>query len=608
MNSPKLRTILFFPRRILWFVLALLVMVAIIFAVWRLGIGDLTQWLGQGTTPEQVEILRRRLGLDEPVWRQYTLYLGRTLRGDFGSSARAGRPVVEEMRQRLPSTLRLLGLSALIGIVLSLLIILLGVLVLWVRAKVPALGAILQRLGQIGVTIGMALPVFLLGLFLLHRFALELAWFPPGGWADLGSERSFDLKHAILPVLTLTTLPSCLVARSVLGEIARYWSSPPGSRAASLIHATLSFFRNGLSQIVGMLGGAVLVESVYMLPGIGRLFVGAIHGRDFFMIHGLIYLFLVLALIVRALAGLVQGADTFVLLKLREVEPEVAAQAHVERPRYAKVSGWFWLAFCLFLVIGPLAQGIGGYLAGGDRVLMLNLGDTNLPPGSESADGDTYAWGTDHMGRDVRSRVLYALGLNLGSSLLLALVVLIPALLGGVLTGYLVERGLIWTDLLDDLLMFPADVLTSLPGLVLLVFVLSVAGPGLRNSLIWLGLVFLLPRCVRVVRNSWIDASPERSIWHRLGGIILGTLVLGTGLAFLTQLALGFLGLGARPPSPDFGLMFAEGQQYLRMAPHIVLRPGWVLLTATLGWFLLADTLLSKFGIRRREAWLELNR
>lgn len=609
MNTPKLRAVLFFPRRIVWLILTFLVMMTVIFAFWRVAVSDPAQMFGPRVSAEQVEILRRRLDLDQPIWKQYILYLGRMVRGDLGLSMRTRRPVVEEMLDRLPSTLRLLGLSIPTGMTLSLLIILIGVLALRVRARVPILGAILQRLGQMGVTVGVAMPVFLLGLFLLYFFALKLDWFPTYGWADLRSGRSFDLNHAVLPVLTLVILPACLVARSVLGEIAHFWSNPPGSRGALLIHAVLSFFRYGLIQTIGMLGGALLVESVFTLPGIGRLFVEAIYMRDFFVMHGLVYLFLILALILRALADLVQGIDAFVLLKLKAVEPEAAVRTPVERPPYAKALGWVWIAFCLLLVIVPFARGMGGYLTGGDRVLRLDLADRLLPPGSESADGFTYRWGTDALGRDVRGRALYALGLDLGSSLLVALAVLLPALLGGLLTGYLAEKsGSVWVDLLDDLLMFPVDVLISLPGLILLVFILAVTGLGLRNLLVWLGPVFLLPRCVRMVRYWWIAASPEKNVWLRLVGVVLGILVLGTGLAVVTQPVLGFLGLGVQPPTPGLGSMLAEGLKYMQTALYIVLRPGWTLLSAALGWFLLADTLLSKFGIRKRDAWLELNR
>jgi ABC-type antimicrobial peptide transport system permease subunit len=139
-------------------------------------------------------------------------------------------------------------------------------------------------------------------------------------------------------------------------------------------------------------------------------------------------------------------------------------------------------------------------------------------------------------------------------------------------------------------------------------FILAIMGPGLGNLLIWLTLAFLLPRSVRMVRNWWIAVLPERAVWLRLAGIALGVLVLGTGLAVITQPALGFLGLGVVPPQPDIGGMLSEGRQYITAASPVVLRSGQALFFAAFGWFILADTLFSKFGIHKREAWLELNR
>ena len=111
-----------------------------------------------------------------------------------------------------------------------------------------------------------------------------------------------------------------------------------------------------------------------------------------------------------------------------------------------------------------------------------------------------------------------------------------------------------------------------------------------------------------MVRNCWVAASPKKALWLRLLGIALGVLVLGTGLAVVTQPVAGFLGLGAQPPRPDLGAMLSEGLRYMVVAPYAVLRPAQALLFAAFGWFLLADTLLSRFGIYKREAWLELNR
>ncbi len=156
-------------------------------------------------------------------------------------------------------------------------------------------------------------------------------------------------------------------------------------------------------------------------------------------------------------------------------------------------------------------------------------------------------------------------------------------------------------------MLFPAEALSALPGLVLLVVILSVVGPD-SNPLPWLALAFLLPRGVRLARGWWLDARLEGIAWRRLAAMALGLLVLGTGWAIITQANLGFLGVGVQPPRPDLGAMVREGLQRLPTAPYLALRPGWALVGAALGWFLLADTLFSRFGVLRREGWLELNR
>ena len=604
MDTVRVRALLFFPRRVVWLVLTFLAATSFLFIVTRGAATD----PAQGLRVEQREALRQQLGLDQPVWKQYTRYLGGLLRGDIGLSLRSGRPVIEEIGDRLPSTLRLLALSTPVSMGLSLLILFMGGIILRVRTASPIAGAPLQRLGQMGVTAGLAMPVFLLGLLVVTLFTLELKWFPAHGWADVSSGRSFESGHAVLPVLTLATLPACLVARSVLGEVAHYRTRSPRNHGPLSAHASLLFLGHGLIQAIGMLGGVLFVEVIFALPGIGRLLVTAILARDLAPVLGLANVFLVLALLLRALADLVQGIDGFVLLRLEGRDVDVPAQTPADRRSSARYLAWAWIAFCVLLVVIPFAQGVVGFLGGREDALAMNVAERNLPPGSVSANGTTYAWGTDALGRDVRSRVRSAQGLGLGSSFLLALAVLIPALLGGLLVGFLAERRAIWADLLGDLLMFPVEVLTAMPGLVLMAFLLSVLAPGLESLLVSLSLVFLLPRCVRMVRGWWLVGPWHGSRWFQLVGIVLGTLVLATGLAVVTQWAMGFLGLGVAPPQAGLGVMLAEALQYARAAPHLISRPGVAALSAAFGWFLLADTLLSRFGILKRGAWLELNR
>jgi peptide/nickel transport system permease protein len=597
MENPHLRAALYFPRRMVWGVLTLLIVPTLIFGI--------LQYAMSGETPYPPQVVER-LGLDRPMWERYTEYLGGLLRGDLGQSMMTQRPVTVMIGERLPATLTLVRLALFVTVLFSVFIIVLGVLVLVLRARVSIAGTILQRLGQLVVAIVMATPIFLVGMYLLWFFALRLEWFPMAGLAAFDSGRTFELKHAVLPVLTLAVLPACLTARAVLGEIARFQSCS-GRLGRLVVHAILSFLENTLGQAVGVVGGMLLVESLFSLPGIGLLAFQSAYSRDLLVLHGLFYWFAALALFLRGMATVVHGIDGFVLPPLLAAERDVGKQSPTEKPRY-KILAWLWIGFCLLLILVPVARGVLGIVTGQEAAQLFNPADRNLPPGSQSASGRTYAWGTDVFGRDVRTRALYALGVDLLTSFAVALAVSIPGLGLGLLAGALVRRRALWADVLDDLLMFPWDVLASWPGLVLLALVLALGQYSLLGLLIWLGLAFLLPRCVRMVRSAWASGLSHTGLWLRLVGVFVGALAFAVGLAVVMQSALGFIGLGVPLPTPDLGGMFNEGLRSFITNPQTVLRPGLLLISAGVGWFLLADTVLSRFGVHTRGTWTAPNR
>ncbi len=353
--------------------------------------------------------------------------------------AAAGRPAGAEIAPRLPVTGRLLGLATGLGIFFAAVIVLVGVLVFWLRRQVLPLGAALQRLGQTGVALGIAIPLFVLAVYLLDSLVIKARLFPLGGAAPPAGGAP-GLKGIFLPALALSILPACLVARSVLGEIACYWGAPAGLLS---LHVLLRFFRDGLIQAIGMLGGVLIVETVFMLPGVGALLVQATMMRDYGLLFDLARSFLLWSVLLRALADGLQGVDGFIQLESRAAPPSV-------EPSLPRWLAWGWLAFCLLLIAIPLAQGVGGLLQGTEAVVRQNITEFNLPPGSESATGAVYRWGTDMLGRDIYHRARYAQGALILSSLLVMLIVLIPAMIGGGLAGSLAGRETWWADLLDD--------------------------------------------------------------------------------------------------------------------------------------------------------------
>ncbi|RPI98361.1 MAG: ABC transporter permease [Desulfobacteraceae bacterium] len=267
----------------------------LLFFMLRMLPGDPAQVLaGQMASPEEIETIRKQLGLDRPVYEQYLSYLGRLVRLDLGRSARTQNPVIEEIWARLPNTALLavvaIGLACLFGIPA-------GVIsavrpYTWVDYAVT-----------MGALFGISMPVFWLGLMLVVVFAVVLRWLPAGGTGSW--------QHVVLPSVTLASFVVAFIARMTRSTMLETLSLDYISTARSkglkegvvvIKHA----LKNALIPIVTvvglqfglLLGGAVLTETVFAWPGIGRLIVDSILARDYPVIQGTILIFGLLYILV----------------------------------------------------------------------------------------------------------------------------------------------------------------------------------------------------------------------------------------------------------------------------------------------------------------------
>ena len=228
-------------------------------------------------TKEEIEELRRRLGLDRPLHEQYVKYLGKAIQGDFGSSIRHRQPATALILERLPYTLLLGGLALIVSFFLALPI---GVLAAVKR------GTSLDGFTMLFALVGQAIPVFWLGILLILIFGVWLRWLPVSG--------AGSLKHLVLPAATLAAYPLArnarLVRSSVLEVLGREYVTT--ARAKGLKDWTVLIrhvLRNALMPIMtlnaldlgSLLGGAVITESVFGWPGMGRLTVLAIRDWDY---------------------------------------------------------------------------------------------------------------------------------------------------------------------------------------------------------------------------------------------------------------------------------------------------------------------------------------
>ncbi|HLS63239.1 MAG TPA: ABC transporter permease [Ruania sp.] len=291
---------------------SLLLASVVVFLILRLLPGDSAGVsLGVGTTADQLDQLRRDLGTDQPVLVQYGQWVSGLVTGDAGTSFVSRLPVAELITDRLSITVPL----SLGAFVLSVLIsVPVGVLAA-VRRRSP-LGVAVSTLSQLGV----AVPVFWVGVLLIFAFSLNLGWLPPGGfprggWTDPGAA----IQALALPVLTVAVAMSSVMVRyvrsatlDVLGQdYIRTARSLGYSRTQALARHGL---RNGAVPVVSILGielatsllGAVVVEAVFALPGLGSLLLSSVLGRDLPVVQTLVLAITAVVLVVNFAVDLLQ--------------------------------------------------------------------------------------------------------------------------------------------------------------------------------------------------------------------------------------------------------------------------------------------------------------
>lgn len=291
-------------KRILYLIPVLIGVTLLVFFIMHLAPGNVAQIiLGDNATPDQVAALEKEMGLDQPVIIQYFRYLGGLLQGNLGNSYSTGASVTSEIMARFPYTIRLTFVAAIFSIILA--------LPLGILAAVRQ-NTWVDSASMIFSLIGVSMPIFWLALMLILIFALKLGWFPVYG--------AESWKSIILPAVSLGFMNMASIARttrSAMVETIRQdyirtaYSKGLSENEVIMRHA----FRNGMLptitviglEIGQMLGGSVLTETVFAWPGVGRLLIQAINGRDTPTVMGCIILMTVCFALVNLAVDLLYG-------------------------------------------------------------------------------------------------------------------------------------------------------------------------------------------------------------------------------------------------------------------------------------------------------------
>lgn len=291
-------------RRLLLTIPVLLGVATLVFSLIHFIPGDPAQaMLGEGAAPEDVAQLRERLGLDRPLLVQYGSFLQGLGRGDLGVSLRNDQPVTQQILERMPATAELAFASMMVAVMIALP---LGIIAAVWR------GTAIDHSAMTLSLVGISVPNFWLGPLLAIVFAVELGWLPVGGRCTLA--------HLVLPALTLGAALAAILARmtraSLLEELREPYVLAARAKGVSRRRAVLHHaFRNSLIPIVTILGlqfgvvltGAVITETIFAWPGIGRLLIQSISFRDYPTVQGCVLLIAVTYVGVNLITDLTYG-------------------------------------------------------------------------------------------------------------------------------------------------------------------------------------------------------------------------------------------------------------------------------------------------------------
>lgn len=299
----------YIARRLLATVPVMAMVAIVVFAILRLTPGDPAAIIaGDDATAEQLDKIRQTMGLDKPIYLQLMQWLARLAQGDLGVSLLSGTPVLSMIGDRMGPSLALALGTIVVTVIIA---VPLGIIAAWRQGK------LLDRAIMTLSVLGFSVPTFVVGYLLIYYLSIKMGWFPVQGYKPLEEGFWAFAQRLVLPVLALSGVYVALIARitrssiiEVMGEDFIRTARAKGAteRVVLMRHA----LRNAAVPIVTIIGigiaslisGVVVTESVFNLPGLGRLVVEAVLARDYPVIQGLILLFSFVYIVINLLVDL----------------------------------------------------------------------------------------------------------------------------------------------------------------------------------------------------------------------------------------------------------------------------------------------------------------
>jgi len=511
-------------------------------------------------TPEVLEGIRQELGLDGGVFGAFFVWIGNALQGDFGTSWVTRKPVMPDMLTALGNSLTLMLASLLVGVILGAL--------LTIPTFRRGLNGRSDRTGGGLAAMFTALPEFLLASVLLVVFAVWLGWFPPFGWKSP--------IYMVLPALSMG-LPTGgflgrLLSDALASTFSERWVATWQVAGYSKTRIVLAAIRRTLPGVtapmalilVGITAGAVVIEQVYAIPGIGRTALAAAQSQDLPTLQAAVILLMLLAVILGIGATLLRRLLLGPAIRSNSLP---AAVPKTPSSKWALLLPASMLVILLVVILAGLPR--DPYALDYSRLQMPSW---ELPLGADSS------------GRDVLARISHGAMATIGLGALVAAISLVIGLIVG---------------MFPNLGAGPIEVTNAAPTILAGLIIAGVMGPSAMGAAIAVTIVSWAPLAAHTAALvAEVKAQPHVKIAPVLGvgkarmmlRYVLPSVVgpvfrhaclrlpgIALGLA-----ALGFLGLGPQPPASDWGLVLAEGLPYVERAPLVVLVPAGALVALSI--------------------------
>jgi len=409
------------------------------------------------------------------------------------------------------------------------------------------------------------------------------------GWSWSATEGS--ATSIIWSVFFASLLPAWLMVQTSHGEIANLNNAI--SMGIAIRHLAVKMIIR-LFRLIGVIIVVTITSSMVIPQGFGTLLRQSLATRDFPVIFSIVWIFVLIVVLVKLIADLIEIAYNRSDVSINEdtVDEESSLKSAVPKG---------WVIACIVLVGIILLVAIFGPMLSPYGYNEIFLDDRLTGPSS------TYLLGTDNLGRDILSRMLYATRLDIFAGLTSAGILAVLATAWAMLAGYFRKRNDRWSSIFEKLILLPGEIITAVPWLVLLWLIMSMISPDIDHHTILATLavsLVLLPRGVAMIREAYLTISEEESWLRKLLRAVPVMCFFTVGASILYLASTSYYGFGISPPVPELGILLSgTGRQYMHEAPWMAQWPSLWLVLLLLIWVMTGDAILEKLGFRSKAVW-----